>query len=197
MTGVYREQKVRQQLDGVRLSHLCDPKSPKAKSVVLSSRVKAAISRHLVPVLAVAWERMMKPDCENHVHILAMLKALVDFYEVLKSVEQVLDIEEQVHLEDSITRTLVHYNALSTWANLSDQRHLWHQVPTFHFFMHIALASRVSNPRLSWTYNDEAFMGILKAIGESCIAGTPAHLVALKIAEKWRLGTGHRLSLAG
>ena len=106
-----------------------------------------------------------------------------------------MDLETQVALEDSAMRCLMHYNALSAWASRNGHGHMWHQVPKFHFLAHVALHSRIANPRLSWTYTDEAFMGIVKKIVESCVSGTSPTRIVSKLCKKWLLGTGHRMAL--
>ncbi len=69
----------------------------------------------------------------------------------------------------------------------------WHQVPKFHFLEHLSLQSRFQNPKWSWTYTDEDFMGIMKDVAEACTVATPWDQVVPKVCEKWRLGYGLRL----
>ena len=54
-------------------------------------------------------------------------------------------------------------------------------VPKHHYFIHIALQAAYLNPRLGWNYADEDFMSVLKAMGESCSAGTaPTQIDAVR-----------------
>ena len=69
----------------------------------------------------------------------------------------------------------------------------WHQVPKFHLMEHIPLQAVYQNPKWSWTFTDEDFMGILKDIGTSCTVASPWDLVVAKVCEKWCLGFGFRL----
>ena len=60
----------------------------------------------------------------------------------------------------------------------------WGTTIKFHMMLHIGIQARWLNPRLGWTYIDEDFMGLLKALGESCAPGTPAFKLVLKIVRK-------------
>ena len=87
------------------------------------------------------------------------------------------------------------YSELSAWA--MDERPvklLWNEVPKMHYMAHIALMAAVCNPRWCWCYTDEDFMRIVKKIAESSTAGTPSHLISLKVCSKWAYGVSHRMS---
>ena len=64
----------------------------------------------------------------------------------------------------------------------------WHEVPKFHYFIHIGLQASLGNPRFAWTYMDEDFMGFLKDIVENCTQGTSAVMVVPKLLSKWTFG---------
>ncbi len=100
----------------------------------------------------------------------------------------------QGRFASSTAKVLRHYNALSSLARAEGRGRTWHQVPKFHFMQHLALQARVQNPKFSWTYIDEDFMGIMRDIASSCSAGTALGRVVSKVCEKWRLGVGLRVS---
>ena len=89
-----------------------------------------------------------------------MLVALEGMTEALQSTEY--NLPNQPKFEEDIRLFLVYYRCLHTEAR---ERGVvrWHEVPKFHYLQHIAIFSRVMNPRLAWCYPDEDFMRIVKA----------------------------------
>ena len=91
----YKKMGVAEQLDGISVSMFCDPKAPRQRHPVLSSRVKAALSRHLIPVLARVWSSIMDAELEAHGHVSEILSGLTQFYECLLSTEQTWGLEDR------------------------------------------------------------------------------------------------------
>ena len=62
--------------------------------------------------------------------------------------------------------------------------------------MHLIDQAGLQNPRMAWTYPDEDFMGYVKSITESCLAGTKAHRAGKKVLQKWAFGVAVRMAAA-
>ena len=122
-----------------------------------------------------------------------VLRSLDAYFECLQSVDYLLPAKTQARFEDSVWSFLKRYNWLNAWASRANLKR-WHQVPTFHYLCHIALMSRVQNPRYNWNYPDEDFMGIMKKIATACTRGTPSHKVAGVVCHKWGLDMSFRMS---
>ena len=69
----------------------------------------------------------------------------------------------------------------------------WNEVPKHHVVQHVSAQAGQQNPRWTCCYQDEDFMGFLKSVAESCLAGTRAHRAMVKILTKWGIGVGLRL----
>ena len=61
----------------------------------------------------------------------------------------------------------------------------WLVVPKFHFWFHLAMFARFSNPRTYWTYQDEDFVGRVARIGASVVRGTGGLKVGRGIMSKY------------
>lgn len=55
--------------------------------------------------------------------------------------------------------------------------------------------SEFSNPHLSWTYTDEDFMGLIKAVAEACAADTPSDSLVIKLCIRYHEGMAFRMLL--
>ena len=79
----YRAKRVPDQIQGLTLSMFCDPKGPNAHYPLLVNRVKAAQTRHLVPVLRDIFETLVTPADPTDQAIMRMLSHLSDFYQLV------------------------------------------------------------------------------------------------------------------
>ena len=55
-----------------------------------------------------------------------------------------------------------------------------------HMVLHVALHSHEISPRMVWNFCGEDEMGILKALGQSCVKGLPPQDVCSKMLHHWR-----------
>ena len=95
--------------------------------------------------------------------------------------------------ETSVHLFLVNYRALHLEARARDLVR-WHEVLKVHYLQHIALLSRLMNPRLAWCYPDEDLMRVAKAIASKALVGTSATALVAKVLEQWILGVTARLN---
>ena len=182
----YRARGTPTQMSNLAIAFFCNMRSPHMDYPVLTSRVKAAETRHLVPIMSTIWANVC--DRSGHdAHVLAVLQHLERFYNILDTPGYCMPAADQTSFEQSVAKILRHYRALCL-AAVADGVNRWHEVPKFHYLWHIAQQSRVVNPRWSWCYPDEDFMRVVKLIGQKCMDGTATTKVAGKVVEKWLVG---------
>ena len=75
----------------------------------LSSKIKAAESRHLVPVLASIFDDVRDRRCDEDNHISGMLQALAKAYDAIDTLEQKLPEQNLVDFQDGVESCLQHY----------------------------------------------------------------------------------------
>ena len=100
-----------------------------------------------------------------------------------------LDSDTSGKFQEHIDSMLVHYNWLSqTCARSIPARILWNIVPKFHHLWHMGQESVWMNPRYSWTYNSEDWVGRLSSIGLSCRHAVTAAKRGKLVATAYILG---------
>ena len=163
----------------------------------LTTRVKAAETRHLVPVMFAIFSRLRRVRNAEDGHIMEVLKNLNSYYTTLTEQRQLVTLARgaQQRLERSLWDLNRHYSALQSWA-LQEGFVRWGVTIKFHMALHIALQSRYTNPTLTWTYMDEDFMSIVKEVGEACTHGTPGHLLVPKVLKRYIMGIDVRMNFA-
>ena len=60
---------------------------------------------------------------------------------------------------------------------------MYQMTSKFHFLYHIVWMSQYLNPRLTWCYAFESFVGWVVTSAKACVAGTPSFKVSHKVAE--------------
>lgn len=56
-----------------------------------------------------------------------------------------------------------------------------------HYSWHLAAGCRYMNPRFTWTYKAESWVGKVATLGASCAHGTRSSALTLPIAAKYRI----------
>ena len=185
------------QLGHLTLAMFCNSQGPASHQPSLSSTIKAAETKSLVPVLLDIFRALRRAQNAVDGHVMGVLVELNTYYQVLSNNKRclALPVVEQLQLENALWNLNRHYSALEAWAiGLGLLR--WGTTIKFHMALHLALQSRFTNPSLTWTYMDEDFMSIVKSVGESCAKGTPAHKIVPKVCERYLVGMGVRIGFA-
>ena len=71
---------------------------------------------------------------------------------------------------------LKHYTWLSNLA-LREGRTVFSVVPKFHYMCHLCQQARIINPRWTWCYGGEDFVGRISRLGHACLRGTASFKV--------------------
>ena len=158
---------------------------------------KGAEIRHLLPILQTIWAKHARSNVGFEQHVLQLLTRLCSFYRALDYTTGGL---YPFHLPKAVAKQmltdvdacLVHWSLLS---RLSVERglHLWHVVPKHHYLWHLAEEASHLNPRMSWCYSNEDFVGKLATIGLSTRHGQAAAYRSRQLVEKYILGITLRM----
>ena len=180
----YRAKGSSSQLHTLTLNMFTDTSAPHSTLPLLSGLTKAAIARHLMPILADFWRERHRPAYFGDMQILNMLNALESFYDAFDVSEYLLPAERVATLQRSTDEFLQYYR----WLHVHSGTHRWQELPKFHGMQHISLHACYQNPRWGWVYLDEDWMGLIKDICQSCMNGTASHKVVPKLLKKWTYG---------
>ena len=80
---------------------------------------------------------------------------------------------------------LAAYSKLSAWA-VENDRMLFPRRPKFHYFHHMSLHARYFNPRFSWCFKAEDYVGRMSKVAASVAMGNRVTRVPLKFAHKYQ-----------
>ena len=183
----YRGNGTPSQLQHLTLAMFCNPNGPNASQPRLTTRVKAAETRHLVPILAAVFEVVHDSTDAIDVCILLVLNSLSACYLIMDEQDYQMSPDAIAAFQRHVDTLLEEYRRLTHWA-VSNDLFRWHEVPKFHYAWHIADQAAGGNPRFAWNYSDEDFMGKLQDICEHCTQATPPVKVVVKLLEKWVYG---------
>ena len=143
-------------------------------------RAKAAWSRHLLPVMCAVCAHVYDGSDRDR-HRLAALYHCNAIYEIVESAGWRFDADEETRSAWHVDEFLLHYHWLTARA-LDNGRMLYHFTTKFHFFWHIVTLGKYLNPKLTWCYGFESFIGRIVQCARACVAGTPPHSIGHKVA---------------
>jgi hypothetical protein len=169
---------------------VCDAKKPHAAHPYF--RDKAAESRHLLPVFAQIAKESYSGTLFDQ-HICRCFNHLVQLDRLLDENSWFLDQHSAAKAKAYMDTALTSYMWLNQWA-LGHERRLFHQVPKFHMSVHLAEQAEFLNPRFSWTFKSEDYVGQISTIAHSVSPGVKSTRLSLKLCQKYRCCLHHRLS---
>ena len=191
----YRLEGTSSQFSYLSLTSFCDPQKPRADYPLLGG--KGAEIRHLLPILRTIWAQYARVPNRFEQHVLQVLIRLADVYVAIGYTENGL---YPFHLPTAVSQKMLvdieaclqHWSLLS---RLSLERNikLWHVVPKHHYLWHLAEEARHLNPRMSWCYANEDFVGKLATLGMSTRHGQAAAYRSKQLVEKYILGITLRM----
>ena len=146
--------------------------------------IKAAHCKHLLPTLELVCQKRPCHTLEDRLRI-RVLSNLCKLCDIIESHGHHLPRYASDSVLECVTDALLSYATLSSMA-YREGRKLWNIVPKFHHFYHIALASKYSNPKCSWVFKEEDFVGRISRIAHSSTGGTPSESITLSVLTKYR-----------
>ena len=190
---LYGDRQPPSQFPHLDLKSFCDPAKPHADFPLLGG--KGAQIRHLVPILAMIWRQHMRDDERDDKHVEKVIDHLVSFYQCLATTDR--RGQHPFHLPRSIAnqilkhveQLLMHYCLLAEHSLEQEPATFrWNIVPTHHYFWHLGMQAADLNPRMSWCYANEDFVGKISTIGMSCRHGQVAANRSKSLMAKYILG---------
>ena len=85
---------------------------------------------------------------------------------------------------DNVRVFLLSYNFLAKDSYENERGH-YNMTIKFHFAWHLAYHARWLNPKSSWCYKYENFVGLLQQMGQSCTHGTPMWSIPQKLIDNY------------
>ena len=178
-----------QRLTNLKLSMFVAEDKPHAQFPSLHA--KGAETKHLLPAMCWVMDQM-DDGSDVHRHIMEGLVAINKFVIVMNSADWVPTPRESRRMLRYAERFLDNYAWLDAWAQ-QEERLLFHTVPKFHMFHHLAQFSEFLNPRACWCFKAEDWVGKISRIAASCIFGTKSTKLSVKLMEKYRFMLYFRL----
>ena len=148
--------------------------------------------RHVLPILKTIWCKYARAPMKYEQIVLQVLNRLCAFYEALEYKE---DGSYPFHLPTAVSdKMLADVEAcLQYWTflakvSIDQDKTLWNVVPKHHYLWHLAEEASHLNPRMSWCYSNEDWVGRMAVVGCACrFSLAPAHR-SKAIAEKYAAG---------
>lgn len=156
-----------------------------------SLRGKAAEIRHLAAPLAHTFRSMCDPANQHHKVICAMLQIAVRLEELLEQNRDAFRLPAADAQEwGRGCQAFVQMNTQLAHHYHSQGLFLFHHTIKFHYMLHLGMLGTEINPRRAWCYAGEDLMHRTKVIVQTCLRGTPGHLVVPKAMTKYAFGLG-------
>ena len=152
---------------------------------------KAAHCKHLLRALRIVCERTPCRTLEESLRLKLMCD-ITRFVDILESNGRYLPREAADDAYCAVTSTLCTYVKLSSLAYVL-HRKLWNIVPKFHYLWHIGRNTYTYNPRTSWVFREEDFVGRIRRIAASASHGHASISLATPIMNKYRQGIEIRM----
>ena len=124
---------------------------------------------------------------------MACLKSICTVFDIVKRNGVFLPPSEATSILEEYERFLVHYDWLAQFS-LDSDRLLYHVVTKTHMFWHICYHAKYLNPKCTWCFEFEDFVGTMIACAKGCMAGSPLVIVGRQIIDHYILVLHLRLS---
>ena len=149
--------------------------------IIILNEAKANIARHAIAALAVVL-RGLPLTTEAELARLAMVEALAEIYDLVDGSGIFMTQAASDRVFELANEFLILYNFVCQHSLVTGAG-AYNFVTKHHFFYHIAFFARYQNPRCTWCYGFENFVGRVQDIAESCTRGTKAHKVPRKVVQ--------------
>jgi hypothetical protein len=181
----YKRCETSAQYSSLGLSSFTDPKAPLQNYPRLKGR--AAEVKGLVPVLAQVWKRHQRTENETDRLVDQLLEQQMLFQELLDEDANAfhLSTESATELCKVTDKLLSLYSKLAHQAD-GEGALKWTMAPKHHMLWHLSRKASFMHPRRGACYQDEDFMGRVKALVTSCTHALPLHAVATTVLKKYR-----------
>lgn len=184
LQDAYRTLESKTRLTNLRLNMFTDPKHPHSAYPTLS--IKGSESKHLLPALLLVCQSMLDPCIFHERCMLDCMEHLQKVVGIFDEQDIVLTIEKWTEAFTLAKGFLDTYSLLNHWGE-EEERLLFHKVYKFHSFQHLVENSRYLNPKGTWCFSNEDFVGKISCLTFSISPGVAAKRLSAKVAPKYRI----------
>ncbi len=173
---------VTNEMSQLSLAHIHTPDKPHSTHAYF--KAKGHHTKVILPVIAKLCE-VADDGSEMHKHRNLALRAIADFCALL-DVAPVVPSDSQADLAVKfMDEFLAESEWLNEWAQRNDKM-IFNLVNKHHYCWHLSRKFRFLNPRFTWTFKTEDYVGKISTLGHNCSMGKTKLMVPGAIAEKYR-----------
>ena len=121
-------------------------------------------------------------DCERDCVRLKCLVSINKAYAIIEFADTFLTQNESAKLLEIVDGFLIYYHWMVQDA-LNTGKILFNFTPKFHMLWHLAHMSQWINPRLTWCYSFEHFVGSVVRSARASMAATAMHRIGAKVLD--------------
>jgi hypothetical protein len=187
---MYIRLSVEDRLTNLHLSMICNIDSPHASFPYF--KTKGGETRHLLPITC-ELARELNNGTAHDRHMEQCLCCFCCYDTLLDENGMFVTDDVADAAEECMLDALGHYLWLHQWAK-DEQRNLWHVVPKFHMAYHMSEHKRYLNPRHTWTFKGEDYVGKMSTMAHSCTFGLKRTKLSGKFCQKYVFCLHHRLT---
>ena len=147
-------------------------------------KTKAAETKHMTAFMVELMQQAQDGSVQAKQRFDAAV-AIHDFCKLLDESGVVPTSAQATQARDAMQVFLTNYCALNAWAK-SKNKMLFHLVPKFHMAWHMAQQFKFLNPRITWTFKAEDYVGKISKLAHGCTYGTSRMNVSSSICSKYR-----------
>lgn len=190
MQELYKELGSKTRMTTLQMNMITDRKAPHANFPTL--KAKGSETKYMVAVFAKLAEELDVGTPESTWRKNAA-RSIHKFCKLLDDAPIVPSDSQAKIAKDTMAEFLKNYCLLNAWAKASE-RHLYHLVPKFHMAWHMAKSFHHLNPRYTWTFKTEDYVGKVSKLAHDCTFGCARTNVSRPISWKYRDCVHLRLS---
>jgi hypothetical protein len=180
---IYKSQSADSRINNLQIGMFCDRAKPHADFPCLKS--KAAETKHLLPVLTQLSQETMDPHEPMHEHRHKAFTAINRFCELIDESPPVPTTEQARHAEQMVSLFLTEYKWLCDWAKTRHLK-LFPLKPKFHMLWHMSKDFKFLNPKVTWTFKNEDYVGKISHLAHSCSYGISRPQVNSPMCSQYR-----------
>jgi len=191
LQAFYQQNHTESRLTNLQLSMILpDPDSP--HNAYPYFKAKASETKHMVGFMV----ELLKHTQDTTVQAQQKLQAAIaisQFCRLLDTSGAVPTSSEASKAKETMYTFLSNYSCLNQWAKNNNLK-LFHLVPKFHMAWHMAEHFEYLNPRFTWTFKCEDYVGKISKLAHGCTFGTSRMNVSFSVCSKYRWFMHLRLS---
>ena len=180
----YKKNKATSRLTNLKLSMFCEPKSPHKDFPVL--QCKASECKRLMFALVGVVKRLLDKSNEMHKQMAQALASLASLVQLFDEAGMFLD-KRTCAKANALAHTFFHsYSWLHEWAAKKDL-YLFHITIKFHMLSHLIKSAADMNPKYTWNFRAEDYVGKVSTLGASVVHGVKTTKLSMKICAKYQV----------